>query len=125
LEPREANVKGSGKGADSHLGPTEAILRAKYLDYCSARVADALLRMTPDEMFLLAQRAEEEPRRKGEPVPAYSEIVRLATGRISKSLALPDFATWAEEYHRNPQQFEAELLGLWTIEVRDPDSLLT
>jgi hypothetical protein len=119
--PREANVKGSGKDTDSRSGPTEAILRAKYLDYCSARVADALLRMTPDEMFLLAQSAEAEPRPKGQPAPAYSEIVRLATGRISTSLALPDFANWAEEYRRNPQRFEAELLGLWKIEVRDPD----
>ena len=120
--PREANVKGSGKDTDSRSGPTEAILRAKYLDYCSARVADALLRMTPDEMFLLAQSAEEEPRPKGEPAREYSEIVRLATGRISTSLALPDFAAWAEEYRRNPQQFEAELLGLWTIAVKDPDN---
>ena len=35
----------------------EEVLRAKYLDYCSAQVADILLLLSPDEMFVLAQDA--------------------------------------------------------------------
>jgi hypothetical protein len=117
--PREADVKGSGKEADRQTGPTEAVLRAKYLDYCSARVAEALLRMTPDEMYLLAQSAEEGPDEGSASALPYSEIVRLATGRISARLALPDFEVWAEEYRRDPQRFEKEFLGLWKMETRE------
>lgn len=114
-------MKGSGKEEEVRTEPSEAVLRAKYLDYCSARVADALLRMTPDEMYLLARTEEEEPREEGTPAPPYSEIVRLATGRITTRLALPDFPTWAEEYRKNPERFEKELLGLWKVETRDPE----
>ncbi|HEY8467998.1 MAG TPA: hypothetical protein VIL18_00080 [Longimicrobiales bacterium] len=32
----------------------ERILRAKYLDWCSAQVADRFLRLTPDEIYELA-----------------------------------------------------------------------
>lgn len=35
----------------------EKILRAKYLDWCSAQVADRFLRLTPDEIYQLAHRA--------------------------------------------------------------------
>ncbi len=35
----------------------EKVLRAKYLDYCSAQVADILLLLSPDEMYVLAQDA--------------------------------------------------------------------
>ena len=33
------------------------VLRAKYHDYCSAQVADLLVYMSPDEIYLLAHRA--------------------------------------------------------------------
>lgn len=110
-------MKSSGKGEERSTESSDAILRAKYLDYCSARVADALLRMTPDEMYLLARTEEEDPRPGDSTVPPYSEVVRLATVRISTRLALPDFAAWAEEYRKNPARFERELLGLWKVEA--------
>lgn len=34
----------------------ERILRAKYLDWCSARVADRFLELTPDQIYDLAHR---------------------------------------------------------------------
>ncbi len=34
----------------------ERILRAKYLDWCSARVADRFLELTPDQIYELAHR---------------------------------------------------------------------
>ena len=36
---------------------SERILRAKYLDWCSARVADRFLALTPDEIYELAEQA--------------------------------------------------------------------
>ena len=35
----------------------DRILRAKYLDWCSARVAEQFLRLTPDQIYELAQHA--------------------------------------------------------------------
>jgi hypothetical protein len=93
-------------------GPeSEAVLRAKYLDYCSAQVADILLLLSPDEMFVLAQDAAREA--GVGPDLSYDQIVDLATGRVSQKLALPDFEDWVREYQADPERFEEELIGLW------------
>jgi len=97
---------------------SEAVLRAKYLDYCSAQVADILLLLSPDEMFVLAQDAAREA---GVALDlSYDQIVELATGRVSRKLALPDFETWVREYEEDPERFEQLLMGLW--ESDDPSS---
>lgn len=35
----------------------DAILRAKYLDWCSSRIAERFLALSPDEIYQLAERA--------------------------------------------------------------------
>jgi hypothetical protein len=35
----------------------ERVLRAKYLDWCSARIAERFLKLSPDEIYQLAERA--------------------------------------------------------------------
>ncbi len=94
----------------------ESVLRAKYLDYCSAQVAEILLLLSPDEMFVLAQDAAREAGVSGD--LGYERIVELATGRVSKKLALPSFEVWAEEYKADPQRFDEELMGLWESELK-------
>lgn len=93
----------------------KAVLRAKYLDYCSAQVAEILLLLSPDEMFVLAQDAAKEAGVSGD--LGYERIVELATGRVSKKLALPAFEVWAEEYKADPHRFDEELMGLWESEL--------
>jgi hypothetical protein len=39
----------------------DAILRAKYLDWTSARIAERFLSLTPDEIYQLAERATHGP----------------------------------------------------------------
>ena len=99
-----------GKGTES-----EVVLRAKYLDYCSAQVADILLLLTPDEMYTFAQDAAGESGESSE--VTYDDIVRLATARISQKLALPPFESWCEEYLESPEKFEHEFLGLWESDL--------
>jgi len=101
---------------------SEPVLRAKYLDYCSARVADLLLRLTADEMYLLAQEAAGELDEADGESLSYTEIVRLATDRIARKLSLPDFRSWVHAYRSAPETFERELLGLWESDAgsRDP-----
>ena len=93
----------------------EEVLRAKYLDYCSAQVADILLLLSPDEMFVLAQDAAREAGVSGD--LGYDQIVSLATGRVSRKLALPTFEDWVHEYEEDPGRFEEQLMGLWESEL--------
>jgi len=99
-------------------GPEE-VLRAKYLDYCSAQVADILLLLSPDEMFVLAQDAAREAGVSGD--LGYDQIVELATGRVSRKLALPSFESWAQDYEADPSRFEEHLMGLWESDLPDSD----
>jgi hypothetical protein len=91
----------------------EEILRAKYFDYCSAQVADILLLLSPDEMYVLAQDAASEAGAPGE--LSYGQIVQLATRRVSRRLALPSFEVWVEDYRLNPGRYDQHLMGLWEL----------
>lgn len=105
-----------GAGQAGSQEPQE-VLRAKYLDYCSAQVADLLLYLSPDEIYLLAQRAHREKGGQGD--LSYVEMVQLATDWLSKKVALPPFEVWLEDYRAHPEQYEEYLLGLWESEA-DP-----
>ena len=89
-------------------------MRAKYYDYCSARVADVLLGMSPDQIFVAAEEAARVRGLEGE--LRYERMVRLATEHISRGLGLPSFREWLEMYKRDPDAIERRLLGLWETE---------
>lgn len=92
----------------------DPVLRAKYRDYCSARVADALLALSPDEVYTLAQ---SEARATGQvPPETFSDSVSLATGKIREGLNLPEFDEWVRLYRRDPEAFEPFLMGFWESE---------
>jgi hypothetical protein len=99
----------------------DPILRAKYLDYCSARVAEALLRLTADEMYLLGQEVAGGPKGADADVLSFGAIVRLATERLTEGLSLPDFPEWVRQYRKNPQKFEQEMIGLWETDLKTSD----
>lgn len=97
-------------------GDPELVLRAKYLDYCSAQVADVLLLLSPDEMYVLAEDAAREAGLSDE--LGYDQIVRLATERISQKLALPPFDVWLPDYQASPERYEQYFMGLWESELQ-------
>ena len=96
----------------------ESVFRAKYLDYCSAQVADILLLLSPDEMFVLAQDAAREAGTSGGDMD-YDKMVHLATGRVFRKLALPPFEVWVQDYKADPGRYEEQLMGLWESEASD------
>ena len=96
------------------------VLRAKYLDYCSAQVADLLLYLSPDEIYLLAQRAFREEGGRGD--VTYVEMVRVATDWLSKKIVLPPFEVWLEDYREHPARYEEYFMGLWRSEVESSES---
>jgi hypothetical protein len=106
------------------LGPEDIrVKRAKYLDWCSAQVADHFLALSPDEIFELAERAtQEDPESSGrslsssEPadeLSSYRAVVERVTEVLARELQLPDFDSWLELYARDPRSVEARLLGFW------------
>lgn len=86
---------------------------AKYLDYCSARVADALLKLTADEMYILAQEVAGQTTGPDAEVPSFSRIVRLATERLTSDLKLPEYSEWVQAYEADPTKFDQDMIGLW------------
>ena len=96
----------------------ERVLRAKYLDYCSSQVAEHLLRLSPDEIYVLAQEALRAGGRGSE--PSYEQMVRLATEGVAQRLTLPPFEQWADEYKRDPTKYDDQLIGLWESELDLP-----
>jgi hypothetical protein len=94
------------------------VLRAKYLDYCSAQVADLLLFLSPDDIYLLAQRAAHE---RGEPdEPTYNRMVQVATEWLSKKITLPPYEIWVIDYLAHPDRYEEYFMGLWESELARP-----
>jgi hypothetical protein len=125
------------------MGPPSAReneLRAKYLDWCSARLADHFLALSPDEIYEMAERASHgrEPEtdavvaggvsggseaqwqqeRAALPMSAlWSEpdTFRVLVARVTEVLAdtLPTFEDWSAAYQREPGRYDDELLGFW------------
>ena len=103
-------------GDRDSLESTE-VLRAKYLDYCSAQVADLLLYLSPDEIYLLAQRAYREEGGAG--TLNYVEMVRIATDWLSNKVSLPPFEVWADDYRTHPERYEEYFMGLWESDAEE------
>jgi hypothetical protein len=105
-------VDQTGRGRAGFDGETDPVLRAKYVDFCSAQLTEVFLSLSDERIYDLvheaARTAGTEPGALG-----FTAMVRLATQELRKSVPLPDFATWSREYREDPQRFESQLLGLW------------
>lgn len=100
------------------MTPEERELRVKYVDWCSARVAEHLLELSPEEAFDIAERASQPSSGRqlrmfdpGRSPLSYPDVVRALTRSVSADLDLPGFAEWASRYREDPSSFERELLG--------------
>lgn len=92
------------------------MLRAKYLDYCSAQLADLLLYLSPDEIYLVAEKAARE---RGESYAgSYMHMVQTAMTWLSDRVSLPSFEEWVEDYREHPERYESYLMGLWASDVK-------
>ena len=91
------------------------VLRAKYLDYCSAQLADLLLFLSPDEIYLLAQKAARESEEPSD--VSYARMVQVATRWLSDKVVLPPYDLWVEDYLAHPDRYEEYFMGLWESEA--------
>jgi len=106
-------------------------LRTKYLDWCSARLAEHYLSLSPEEAYELAR-----PGSTAEPAGAVEETsgglvshrsaaraeagargesywveVQRMTDALLDRIRLPSFEVWRREYEAEPDRFESDLLG--------------
>lgn len=100
----------------------EGRLRAKYLDWCSARVAERFLDLSAEEIYALSHPAGTETGEASVQVPppgdeSYRVLVQRATEALLSDMSLPRFEEWRREYEVSPERFDAEMLGFW----RDPN----
>lgn len=90
---------------------TDSTLRAKYLDYCSARISEIFLALSDDRIYDIMEEAAREaglePGKLG-----YRTQVRLVTEKLRESVPLPEMDEWIREYRQDPEKFEPYLLGL-------------
>ncbi len=109
-----------GTEAPPPEGEDESVLRAKYLDYCSARLSEVFLSLSEERIYDLVEEAARQGRLNVAEL-AFDEMVKLATEKLRRSVPLPDFETWAREYREDPGRYEPYLMGLW--ETADDEAL--
>lgn len=99
---------------DPQVGTPEddRVLRAKYLDYCSARLAEIFLSLSDERIFDLVEEAAREGRLNVAEL-SFEEMVKLVTEKLRASVPLPAYERWVSEYRADPEQFEPHLIGLW------------
>lgn len=92
----------------------EVTLRAKYLDWCSARIAERFLALSPDEIYQLAERANSGPADQASPPPPLSPaVISRVTEVLADEMELPTFEEWSAAYSEAPEEFDSDMLGFW------------
>lgn len=100
-------------------------LRAKYLDWCSARIAERFLDLSPEEIYALARPdGETELAGLSPPLPrveegSYRALVQRVTESLLGRMSLPGFEEWRAAYAVSPERYDAEMLGFWKDVVRE------
>ena len=93
-------------------GSADPVLRAKYIDYCSAQLTEVFLSLPDERVYqLLEEAALDANLHPGD--LGFLMKVRLVTRRLRESVPLPDFEDWRREYTEDPSRFDVHLLGLW------------
>lgn len=101
--------------------PVDPVLRAKYVDFCSAQLTEVFLSLSDERIYDLVEEAAEAADLHTGSL-GFTAMVRLVTQKLRESVPLPDFATWREEYERDPARFDVHLLGLWEELLASPPS---
>ncbi len=91
------------------------MLRAKYLDYCSARISEVFLSLSDEHTYQLMEEAALEAD-VAIGTLGFQGMMRLVTHKLRKSIPLPDIDTWIGEYREDPGRYDPYLLGLWEEE---------
>ncbi|HZJ48020.1 MAG TPA: hypothetical protein VFD97_03155 [Acidimicrobiia bacterium] len=98
----------------------EDLLRIRYFDWCSAKVAERFLSLPEEEVWELAQRARASTVRYPASDPpsalptgsaSYWELVRQVAKTLATEMGLPAYEEWVEQYRIDPGRFDRDILG--------------
>lgn len=112
---------GAPEGAQQS-GDVNPVLRAKYLDYCSARISEVFLSLSDEHTYRLMEEAALEADLTVGAL-SFQSMMQLVTRKLRKSVPLPDMETWIMEYTEDPERYDPHLLGLWKSEGQDQNGL--
>lgn len=84
-------------------------LWSRYLDWCSAKIAEHILGMPADEVW---RRAREAPTASAPPSLFSPEFVQNLSTTLFAELDLPDYLTWRGQYLQDPTRFDQDLAGI-------------
>jgi hypothetical protein len=79
----------------------DPVLRAKYLDYCSAQISEVFLSLTDERTYQLMEEAAHEANLAVGAL-SFQAMMQLVTRKLRKSVPLPDLETWIAEYTEDP-----------------------
>jgi hypothetical protein len=108
---------GTSAGAQGRAD-VDPVLRAKYLDYCSAQISEVFLSLTDEHTYQIMEEAALEADLTVGAL-SFQAMMQLVTRKLRKSVPLPDIETWITEYAEDPGRYDPFLLGLWESEEQD------
>ena len=108
---------GASTRADQRVN-VDPVLRAKYLDYCSAQISEVFLSLTDERTYQLMEEAAHEANLAVGAL-SFQAMMQLVTRKLRQSVPLPDMETWIAEYTEDPGRYDPHLLGLWKSEEAD------
>jgi hypothetical protein len=88
------------------------VLRAKYFDWCSARIAERFVHLSVQEIYALADSAaasSDEDR-------SFQLVMERATAALASQTELPSLEDWVAAYRADPAAYDADLIGFWREE---------
>jgi hypothetical protein len=101
----------TGAPAESDAAARE--LRAKYFDWCSARIAERFVNLSVREIYELADSVTDG----GDGDGNFQVVMERATEALAAQTALPSFDEWVASYRSDPARYEADLIGFWREQV--------
>ena len=85
--------------------PADTEARARYLDFCAARISEVFLSLSDERTYQLMEEAALEA---GLEIGSlgFSEMMDLVTQRLRHNVPLPEFEDWVREYREAPERFD-------------------
>lgn len=89
--------------------PADTKARARYLDFCAARISEVFLSLSDERTY---QMMEEAALEAGLEIGSlgFSEMMDLVTQRLRRNVPLPEFEDWVQEYRESPERFDGLFL---------------
>ncbi|HET7275292.1 MAG TPA: hypothetical protein VFI91_08910 [Longimicrobiaceae bacterium] len=89
----------------------EDLLRIRYFDWCSAKVAERFLSLSDEEVWELAQRASGPGTALPTGSASYWEVVRQVAQTLAVEMGIPTFEEWVSAYRTDPARYDRDILG--------------